>query len=100
MFCQVAWCFFDMMIAELNHLALGYYPAEHCLVFGSVILQKDRMIKKGSDNHHLLEKCINLWQKVNLICWYRKLLDVITLFISIIVDLRTLKIMLLESFQS
>ena len=39
--------FVDMMTNELNHLALGHYPAEHCLVFGSVILQKDRMIRGG-----------------------------------------------------
>ena len=51
------------MTAELNYFALGHYPAECCLVFGSVILQKDRMIKKGSDICRLLEKHLNLWQE-------------------------------------
>ena len=52
-----------MMTAELNHLALGHYPTECCLVFGSVILQKDRMIKKGNVIRCLLEKCLKLWQE-------------------------------------
>ena len=63
---SVGWCFVDILTAELNYLALGHYPAERCLVFGSVILQKDRMIKKGSDICHLLEKHLNLWQKDKL----------------------------------
>ena len=55
--------FVDMMTAELNHLTLDHYPAERCLVFGFVILQKDRMIKKGSDIRRLLEKHLTLWQE-------------------------------------
>ena len=54
--------FIDLLSSELNHFALGHYPAEHCLVFGSVILQQDRMIKKGTcDICHLLEKHLQLW---------------------------------------
>ena len=53
--------FVDILTAELNNLAQGYYPAERCQVFGSVTLQRDRMIKKGSDICCLLEKRLNLW---------------------------------------
>ena len=55
--------FVDALSAELNYFALGQYPAERCLMFSSVVLHKDRMIKKGNDIHHLLEKWVKLWQE-------------------------------------
>ena len=55
--------FINMVPVELNHLSLCHYLAKCCLIFGSAILQRDRMIKKGSDVHCLLEKHHNLWQE-------------------------------------
>ena len=59
----VSWHFINMMPVELYHLSFGRYPAKCCLLFGSAILQRDRMIKKSSDIHCLLEKHFNLWQE-------------------------------------
>ena len=42
--------FADALSVELNYFVLGQYPAERCLVFSSVVLQKDRMIDKGNNN--------------------------------------------------
>ena len=47
--------FVDALSAELNYFALGHFPAERRLVFSSVILQGDRMIRKGNDICRLLE---------------------------------------------
>ena len=85
---SVCWPFVDLMTTESNHLALGHYPAECCLVFGSVILQRDRMIKKGSDLHHLLEKCLNLWQEDKFDLLIQEATQSDYFFVSIILDLR------------
>ena len=51
--------FVDALSAELNYFALGQHPAEHS-VFSSVVLQKDRIIRKGNDIDYLLEKWLKL----------------------------------------
>ena len=53
----------DLLVDEFNYLATGNYPSEHVLVCGSVILQHDKLVKKGADIHHLLERRITLWQQ-------------------------------------
>ena len=55
--------FVDALSAELNYFALGQYPAECCLVFSSVVLQRYRIIKKGNGICHLVEKWLKLWHK-------------------------------------
>ena len=54
--------FVDALSAEINYFALGQYSASCCLVYSSVILQRDRMIRKGNNIYHLLEKWLKLWQ--------------------------------------
>ena len=60
---SVDWYFVDALSAEINYFALGQYSASCCLVHSSVVLQRDRMIRKGNNIHHLLEKRLKLWQE-------------------------------------
>ena len=39
----------DILTNEINYLVNGTYPSERALVFSSVILQSDRMVRKGAD---------------------------------------------------
>jgi len=55
----------DVLANEVNYLACGTYPSERILVFSSVILQHDRMVRKGADVCRLLGKCLCLWQQEN-----------------------------------
>ena len=52
----------DLLTEEVSHLAVGNYPSERVLVFSSVMLQRDRMVKKGTDVRRLLERRITLWR--------------------------------------
>ena len=54
--------FVDALSTELSYFVLGQHPAEHCFMFSSVVLQRDRMIRKGNDICHSLEKRLKLWQ--------------------------------------
>ena len=58
-------------------MATGNYPSEHVLVCGSVILQRDKSVKKGADIRRLLQRQITLWQQVILIYCFRRQRDVI-----------------------
>ena len=40
--------FVDALSAEISYFALGQYFASCCLVYSSVVLQRDRMIRKGN----------------------------------------------------
>ena len=53
----------DILVDDVNHLAAGNYPSECVLVCGSVILQHDKLVKKGTDNKFccVLERQIALW---------------------------------------
>ena len=53
----------DILAEEVTHFAGGHYPSERILVFGSVILQRDRMVRKGADVRRLLERRLELWQQ-------------------------------------
>ena len=52
-----------LLIKEVNHLAVFNYSSEHVLVFSSVILQCDKVVRKGTDIHCLLDRHIQLWQE-------------------------------------
>ena len=53
----------DVLTEKVSHLAVGNYSSKHVLVFSSVVLQRDYMIRKGSDVHYLLEQCLTLWRQ-------------------------------------
>ena len=53
----------DLSTEEVSYLAVGNYPSEHVLVFSSVMLQRDRMVKKGSDVCYLLDRRVMLWRE-------------------------------------
>ena len=52
-----------MLTEEVSHLAVGNYPSECVLAFSSVVLQRDRMVRKGADVRRLLERRISLWRE-------------------------------------
>lgn len=54
--------YIDMLTVELQHLASGTYAAERVIVFSSVMLQRDRMVRKGCDIRRLLDRRLSLWQ--------------------------------------
>lgn len=39
----------DLLSEEVAHLASGNYPSERLMVFSTVILQRTRMVRKGTD---------------------------------------------------
>ena len=45
----------DHLTIELSHFSAGNYPSERLIVF-SLILQRDRMVRKGSDVRQVIEK--------------------------------------------
>ena len=55
--------YIDVLTEEISHLAAGNYPSERVLVFSSVMLQRDRMVRKGADIRRLLDRRIKLWRQ-------------------------------------
>ena len=45
----------------MAHLSAGNFPSERLMVFSAVILQRHRMIKKGSDIRRVMEKRMEKW---------------------------------------
>ena len=55
----------DLLVEKVAHLAGGHFLSERVLIFSSVILQCDCMVRKGADIRHLLERRIELWRQGN-----------------------------------
>ena len=51
----------DTLTNEVLQLASGNYPSERLIVFSSLMLQRDRNVKKASDIRQLLERRLALW---------------------------------------
>ena len=52
-----------MLTLKLQYLASGSYAAERVIVFSSVMLQHDRMVRKSCDIRRLLDRRLSLWQQ-------------------------------------
>jgi len=52
--------YIDLLSDELQYLSLCTYYSECLIVFCSVILQRDHLVCKSCDIHHLLERRMNL----------------------------------------
>ena len=51
----------DQLSVEMSHLAAGNFPSDRLMVFSAVILQRNRMVRKGSDIRRVMEKCLEMW---------------------------------------
>ena len=51
----------DQLSAEVSHLAAGNFPLDILMVFSAIILQRDRMVRKGSDIRRVMEKRLERW---------------------------------------
>jgi len=54
--------FVDLLMEEIQHLAVENFPFKHVLIFSSVILQCDQMVRKGADIRRLLDRRIGQWR--------------------------------------
>jgi len=43
--------YIDLLNEELHYLSVGAFPSERIIVFCSVMLQRDGLVRKGSDIH-------------------------------------------------
>ena len=53
----------DVLTDEVLHMATGNFPSERLIVFSSLVLQRDRSVKKGNDIRRLLERRLSLWKE-------------------------------------
>ena len=51
----------ELLSKEVTQLACGNYPADRFIVFCAVVLQRDRMIRKGNDIRRVLERRMAMW---------------------------------------
>ena len=55
--------FVDLLSDEVCSLSRRAFKSERLIVFLSVMLQRDIMVKKGTDIRRLLSRCMSLWQE-------------------------------------
>ena len=55
--------FVDLLSDEVCSLSRGAFKSERLIVFLSVMLQRDIMVKKGTDVRRLLSRRMSLWQE-------------------------------------
>ena len=55
----------SLLTTEIQDLTRGTFPSERALLFSSVILQRDRTIKKGQDILHTRNRRMDLWELNN-----------------------------------
>ena len=53
--------YIDLLNQELQYFVSGLYTAERVIVFGSLMLQRDRLVRKGCDIRRLLERRLSMW---------------------------------------
>ena len=51
-----------MLTEKVSLVATGNYPAEHLIVFFSLVLQRDRKVKKVTYISRVLERCMKMWR--------------------------------------
>ena len=98
--CSVGRYFVDALSAEISCFALGQYSASCCLVYSSVVLQRDRMIRKGINIHRLLEKRLKMLQEEKFGLMIQGNVHCGHFFIQLIIGYRNLKTVLLSYFLS
>ena len=54
--------YIDLLCEELQYLSLGTYHSERVIVFCAMMLQRDRLVRKGCDIRRLLERRMKLWR--------------------------------------
>ena len=52
----------DQLSKEVSHVSIGNYSSERVIVFSSVILQRDRSVRKGPDVRRVIGRRLDMWQ--------------------------------------
>ena len=55
--------FVALLSSEIDLLAQGSVRSERVLVFLSAMLQRDPMVRRGTDIHRLLARCLQRWRE-------------------------------------
>ena len=63
---RVGTWFVHMLAAEIESLVAGRQSSERLLIFTSLVLQRDNMIKKGKDIRPLLSRRMDMWEEGKL----------------------------------
>ena len=58
--------YIDCLTQEGLYLSAGNYPSDHIIVFSSIILQRDCMVRKGQDVRRVLARLLSMWSKCGL----------------------------------
>lgn len=53
----------DQLSKEVSYLSTGVYSSARLLLFLSVVLQRDRSIRKGLDIRRVIERRLSMWQE-------------------------------------
>ena len=51
----------EQLSLEVSYLAAGNFPFERLMVFSAVVLQRNRLVRKGSDIRRVLERRLMMW---------------------------------------
>ena len=54
--------FVHMLAVELERLAAGRQSSERVFLFSMLVLQRDKLVKKGRDIHPLLTRRLDMWE--------------------------------------
>ena len=59
----------DQLLKEVSHVSIGNYSSQWVIVFSSVVLQRDRSVRKGPDVRRVIGRRLDMWQddKFNLL---------------------------------
>ena len=52
----------DALAEEVSHVTAGNYPSDRLIVFSSLVLQRDRMIRKVADMRRVLDRRLKMWR--------------------------------------
>ena len=55
--------YIDLLSEEIRHLSRGNYPSDRLIVFSSVVLQRDKLVRTGTDIRRTLNRRMSMWEE-------------------------------------